>query len=253
VFPFYYRDAYYTTCTPVDMDKPWCVTKVDDRDNFLPGFWDFCEEDCPGTWPTLPVALNARKETIEDILGFAKVRSAFGSGLGDKCTTVDGPVVDAECVFPFVYKGITHRRCTTSDRGQPWCSTHVNSEHQFLRRLWGFCHEDCPVEPDVEVRAKNRKPGRRPVRPMTNVPDPMVQVRDYSDEVKESLPHEDCWTVAGPEVGKNCVFPFYFEDEDFHGCVSVNGERPWCATAVDEIEDFLPGRWGFCGEDCPIA
>ena len=57
---------------------------------------------------------------------------------------------NAECVFPFVYKGVRHTECTWEDaeyrHNQPWCATAVSSGSLYIHRQWGNCGPSCPVE-----------------------------------------------------------------------------------------------------------
>ena len=53
--------------------------------------------------------------------------------------TCGGNGNNANCVFPFVYGGVTFNQCTYYDRGQKWCSITSNYDTD---KKWGFC--DCP-------------------------------------------------------------------------------------------------------------
>lgn len=55
------------------------------------------------------------------------------------CYTKEGD----ECVFPFMYKGITHTKCISEDVYKPWCATEM-SGGDIVR--WGLCLEDCEHE-----------------------------------------------------------------------------------------------------------
>jgi len=50
------------------------------------------------------------------------------------------------CIFPFVYKGETHNKCTTSgsDNGAPWCATEVDENGEVVRNKWEDCEAGCP-------------------------------------------------------------------------------------------------------------
>ena len=55
-----------------------------------------------------------------------------------------------KCMFPFTYKGVTHKACT--DHGNedpewlPWCSTKVDDYGGHVGGNWGDCSEECPFE-----------------------------------------------------------------------------------------------------------
>ena len=60
---------------------------------------------------------------------------------------------DAECVFPFRYKGTWHNGCTDVDRGggdsgSKWCATRVNRRtKEMLDNFWGVCQmSSCPTD-----------------------------------------------------------------------------------------------------------
>ena len=51
------------------------------------------------------------------------------------------------CVFPFIYNGRIHDRCTSIDGDAPWCSTSVDSSgvHISGQGLWEYCTDTaCP-------------------------------------------------------------------------------------------------------------
>lgn len=56
------------------------------------------------------------------------------------CYTRDG----FQCIFPFTYKGIVYKNCSSQDLFKPWCPTTLDSAGEILE--WGFCLEDCPFE-----------------------------------------------------------------------------------------------------------
>lgn len=50
--------------------------------------------------------------------------------------THGGTSHDACCMFPFIYNGTPHHRCTRAERGYRWCSTTANYD---VDKQWGFC------------------------------------------------------------------------------------------------------------------
>ena len=58
------------------------------------------------------------------------------------CKTEQG----SHCVFPFTYKGVTYKTCTTteSDNGAAWCATQVDSEGVVVNNQWQDCVEVRP-------------------------------------------------------------------------------------------------------------
>merc|ERR1711976_125381 len=63
------------------------------------------------------------------------------------CRTEQG----SSCVFPFTYKGVTYKSCTTaeSDNNKAWCATEVDSEGVVVNNKWQDCAEGCPGTPFV--------------------------------------------------------------------------------------------------------
>ena len=59
------------------------------------------------------------------------------------CTTTDGK----QCVFPFRYNGVIYKGCTKVTwegkyTNNPWCSTEVNEDGNYVG-LWGNCSQSC--------------------------------------------------------------------------------------------------------------
>uniref|UniRef100_A0A8C4RLJ8 Fibronectin type-II domain-containing protein n=1 Tax=Erpetoichthys calabaricus TaxID=27687 RepID=A0A8C4RLJ8_ERPCA len=50
--------------------------------------------------------------------------------------TFGGSADRPECVFPFIYKGVTYNSCTKVDSSQEWCSITTNYDED---KLWGYC------------------------------------------------------------------------------------------------------------------
>ena len=70
------------------------------------------------------------------------------------CKAIEGSGKNANgkpCIFPFIYFGKTHNKCTWNDAptNKPWCSTMINNstgEHVEDNGHWGLCGEECPIE-----------------------------------------------------------------------------------------------------------
>merc|ERR1712083_1277020 len=58
------------------------------------------------------------------------------------CKTVTGK----SCIFPFIYNGVTHNKCTDtgSENGAVWCATNVDKNGEVVRNTWEDCSEGCP-------------------------------------------------------------------------------------------------------------
>ena len=65
-----------------------------------------------------------------------------------------------------------------------------------------------------------------------------------------------CVTVDGPGRGKECQFPFIFEDKTRTGCTTDTDPegKPWCSTKVDSqgVHVGGGGHWAHCSPDCPV-
>ena len=49
------------------------------------------------------------------------------------------------CVFPFIFGGRIHDRCTSIDGDAPWCSTSVDSTGVHVSGNWEYCSDPaCP-------------------------------------------------------------------------------------------------------------
>ena len=75
----------------------------------------------------------------------------FIIGLKDCRTTgIDGGKKNAECIFPFIYKGVRYSKCLWAEgESNPWCSTKVTKHgfHVGGQGEWGHCNSNCPISP----------------------------------------------------------------------------------------------------------
>ena len=49
-----------------------------------------------------------------------------------------------------------------------------------------------------------------------------------------------------PQSDKRCVFPFIYERKKYEYCTPVNHHQPWCATEVDENNNYIYGKYKYC-------
>jgi hypothetical protein len=83
---------------------------------------------------------------------------------------------------------------------------------------------------------------------------------EYYDSLEIEDVHEEkekCATGlgGGTVFGTKCVFPFTFKGHNVTECTDLdNGDLEWCATAVDEEQNYIRGMWGECVEmhHCPV-
>ena len=48
----------------------------------------------------------------------------------------------------------------------------------------------------------------------------------------------DCTT----EDNEPCQFPFVWQNITFTSCTMLQDTKPWCATKVDSLKNFIPGE-----------
>ena len=62
-----------------------------------------------------------------------------------KCITSGGPSTGKQCLFPFIYNGITYNRCIEIGNQKSWCSTAVTPDRRHIPRIggWGYCRPNC--------------------------------------------------------------------------------------------------------------
>ena len=63
------------------------------------------------------------------------------------CTTTSGPDPYKPCAFPFKFRDITYKSCTT-DHNDPgdtnaWCSTKTDYSDTHVKGNYGFCEQKC--------------------------------------------------------------------------------------------------------------
>merc|ERR1712087_5728 len=60
-----------------------------------------------------------------------------------------------------------------------------------------------------------------------------------------------CSTIRGPRPDKPCVFPFIFNGETKTTCIKGHlRPEPWCATKVNNANEYIRGEWGICNNSC---
>merc|ERR1712106_624422 len=66
-----------------------------------------------------------------------------------ECKTVS----EADCIFPFNYKGVSYSTCTTeeSENKVPWCATQVDETGEVVKNSWQDCSEGCPGTGGINI------------------------------------------------------------------------------------------------------
>ncbi len=89
------------------LSQLWCATRVGPNYQYIAGNYGYCSITCP-------LALL-------------------------ECRTIDGPVIDAYCKFPFSYEGQTYYDCTSVDDNREWCAVETDDHGVMLNTKWGYC------------------------------------------------------------------------------------------------------------------
>ena len=140
-----------------------------------------------------------------------------------RCITTGGPDANKTCIFPFTYKGKIYTNCTLDgdSSGGSWCSTLVDESGNHVGgQHWGTCGTNC-----------------------------LISHKKIDKEISK------CKTIDGPDVKKQCVFPFKFKGMTYNTCTwegdSTGGA--WCSTVLGDSGQRVDGvNWGNCGRDCSI-
>lgn len=175
-FPFTYNGIPYNGCTTINHagtgGEYWCATNSNFNtpvgSNLGSGFWGKCDiSDCP---MYRPPETGCRIPTTKPDGSFCATQNSqngflYSGILRHTCIiedSVDGSywcstadeykdvlhyatcALDTEdpletCVFPFTYRGVTYKGCTTVNHYRPWCA--YDSAYQTGR--WGNC-DMCP-------------------------------------------------------------------------------------------------------------
>ena len=59
-----------------------------------------------------------------------------------------------------------------------------------------------------------------------------------------------CFPISGPEVGKECHFPFVYKENTYWECTDKDHDQKWCSTEVYNVKEHINGMYGNCGNEC---
>jgi len=160
------------------------------------------------------------------------------------------------CKFPFIYKGLSHNECITTDNNFiPWCATTGNYDTE---KQWGRCLITIKAN-----RTRNGNAGKsscslpfdykgKTYENCTSVDNPSnkpwcATSPNYGRDKRwaECVRYSDISTTGGNvPAGTKCNFPFWYGNQRFHGCISTNNRGiGWCAVTDNYNDDRL---WGNC-------
>eukprot|EP00092_Neocalanus_flemingeri_P011603 GFUD01012504.1.p1 GENE.GFUD01012504.1~~GFUD01012504.1.p1 ORF type:complete len:236 (+),score=49.73 GFUD01012504.1:79-786(+) len=179
----------------------------------------------------------------------------IGNRIPTLCLTTEGE----RCIFPFMFEGQKHSKCTYTSSFVPWCPTFLDSEGIVVNNRWGDCstdrHSSCEIEPNYFSTA-NCIPGET-----------------FSDDCNTCVCRSNglavctlsvcpvkCSVVTGPATGSECAFPFTWQGKTWTGCAPWTYGGPdqgkvWCSTATNNNGGHVNGKgnYGICGPDCPTG
>ncbi|XP_040579656.1 matrix metalloproteinase-9 [Lepeophtheirus salmonis] len=172
VFPFVFLGTTYNECTMDGSTQLWCATSVDSTTlNYET--YSYCPSSCSnstvlacqtvdGINCVFPFTFQGTQFDnctntaygstfwCATSVGAGNVTNSFGT-CSSNCPSTSGNSTNVcntssgtQCVFPFIYKGLTFTSCTTMDSSFPWCATAVNTNQQF-ENSYGYCNADCEV------------------------------------------------------------------------------------------------------------
>ncbi|CAH1257232.1 ELSPBP1 [Branchiostoma lanceolatum] len=250
-FPFKYEGIWYEGCSPADSVLPWCAWDAE----FQPERWSVCD----GTNKKTDDGSNKGSGEIDEDQSDPWLSGAEDAWLWD----------ETSCVFPFMYKGVLYRKCTTHDSSHPWCS--VDAIYQQGWGRWAYCSKP-------NDNANSTKPTQMP-EPYLRDPRcifPFYYNKKWHSEcaMEDSLIPWCAWdyvlqpdrwsyceTTERPAEGSGhvessgeemsgsgdetlCVFPFRYHGIWHSDCTLVDSIVPWCAWD----HDYKEGRYTICKE-----
>lgn len=172
----------------------------------------------------------------------AAVKTHFGNANGDFCH------------FPFTFAGKTYKACTLDGRndGYAWCATTPDFDKD---QKYGFCPQGLlytfdgnsdsspcvfPFEFDGKSYDQCTSEGRNDGLKWC------ATTSNYDVDTKYGFcPSPADAVIGGNSNGKQCTFPFKFQDKMYSECTTVGRSdgKPWCATTSNFDVDKM---WGFC-------
>ena len=229
VFPFYYKDRWYESCTTMDYGNTlWCATSSNfDRDNK----WGECD-----------------------------------TTLGSNC--VVNTTSGESCAFPFYYKSKRYQSCITVDNGNSlWCATTRNYDkdrkwgncniNEVPRCLNTSASKNKTAEIDCAVKTTSGEScvfpfyyNEKSFQSCTAVDNENKLWCATSNNYDRDNKWGDCEITHRPDcrvyttTGDLCVFPFYYKKKRYETCTTVDNRNTlWCAT-TQNYDQY--NKWGNC-------
>jgi len=148
------------------------------------------------------------------------------------CGTTDG----TQCIFPFVYDGVSYNSCTRTDGYKAWCSTEVDADGNYIKAKWGRCDEECLDEDNDRSRGwktggkhDGGKKGRKGLRGDA----------DDRDQTRDGTPPAATRTAATPTAETPATSPMATRTST-HPTATRSAATPTAETlATEDKKDTL--------------
>ena len=177
---------------------------------------------------------------------------------GDCCCDLDSSCGDQDLLHSPLQEtcsqaGSCEGRCDDGSDGDCWCDDHCPYHGDCCCDRQTFCppeNTNTTTTSEIVFSPTVTTPSEIVFSDTTTV---FSSTLPETTTVVEESSRSECWCSTneeGPVVGECCVFPFLYKSESHHSCVEVEDGRSWCSTAVDEEGGYVPGQWGYCGDNC---
>ncbi|XP_054848608.1 epididymal sperm-binding protein 1-like [Eublepharis macularius] len=251
VFPFWYKDRYYTACTRAgdEHGQLWCAT----TDNY--------DRDGEGkSCSTQEYGGNSNgNPCVFPFSYLGKIYYTCTTKFSDKpwCATTgsydknrkwsycsDLRQVGEPCYFPFIYQNRSHTTCISegSADGEPWCSVTENYDLNG-RRI--SCKDSDPRPCYFPFKYEDRFYCSCTRKGTTDDHLWCSTTPDYDEDSQ----WKSCFLqeYGGNSHGEPCHFPFFYKEEIYHNCTSEDEPtgRLWCSTTSSFDNN---GKWAFCAD-----
>lgn len=154
VFPFYYNNIWYDTCTSQSSGSGWCATSTYAIEGTYYSY-KYCDEEELALGLT-SVTIGAGT-TVEEadctpmIYGNVRYERCTADTYSWCATAVDsnlaytsyaycgyGDNAGDDCVYPVIYNGEEYNECIGQDTSSPWCATSVyeNTVSYYSYKYW---------------------------------------------------------------------------------------------------------------------
>ena len=194
--------------------------------------------------------------------------------LSMSCVTVGGEVTGKDCIFPFTFNNVYYNSCTwdaanvTEGIPRSWCSTSVDENGMSLK---GECSSSCPVSNFFEtcITVAGEDVFKRCMFPFVhhgieysacvkgegNTAWCSTQNNAEMETIKSGICGYGCPIPEDlkcmTEEGKQCLFPFTFNNKTYKECTYDYSNKAWCSTNVN-LGIHVGGSKGICVPSCPV-